>query len=531
MLSEGLAAYLANYDNYCSEQFVSAAVPRLFAAKWLSLQALTSARHAPPPNADAANAEAIRRFLEVLRTRQNSQGGFGVWSATPDADPFVSAYAMHVLIDALARGVTVPGDILDAGNTFLAQLAADDGLGTFDQLRQRAYAVYLLTREGNVTTNLLAAVQKRLQDAYPNQWKSDLAAAWLAASYQLLKQGKAAAALIAGPQALLERKPAPDEAFEHGYYIDPLTRDASVLYLLARHFPERAGKLSPRVLDNLARPLQQNRYNTLSSAMTILALEAYAGTHADSLDKLAIREVLAGGEPKDISSPRAGLMRGAAWSAAATRVDIVNGSAQPAWWVASQSGYDRAASTRTIKDGLEIVREYTGRDGKALDRITLGDEIEVHLKIRATGSASVGDVAIVDLLPGGFDPVLTPPPAPADDAQDGSGDANGQGGQGGQGGAESSDAAAGDAPASDAAWRSPIGTAGSTWQPRYADIRDDRVVIYGSASTEVREFVYRIKASNAGSYVVPPAYGESMYDRRLQAQSPGGATLTVQRAP
>ncbi|KAF1050775.1 MAG: hypothetical protein GAK41_01491 [Burkholderia gladioli] len=72
---------------------------------------------------------------------------------------------------------------------------------------------------------------------------------------------------------------------------------------------------------------------------------------------------------------------------------------------------------------------------------------------------------------------------------------------------------------------------GSTWQPQYADIRDDRVVIYSSASTDVQEFVYRIKATNAGSFGVPPAYGESMYDRRIQAQSPGGATLTVQGAP
>ena len=59
-------------------------------------------------------------------------------------------------------------------------------------LRQRAYAVYLLTRQGNVTTNFLASVKKRLQDAYPGGWKNDLAAGWLAASYQMLKQDKQA---------------------------------------------------------------------------------------------------------------------------------------------------------------------------------------------------------------------------------------------------------------------------------------------------------------------------------------------------
>ena len=54
-------------------------------------------------------------------------------------------------------------------------------------------------------------------------------------------------------------------------------------------------------------------------------------------------------------------------------------------------------------------------------------------------------------------------------------------------------------------------------------------MIYGTATSDVKEFVYRIRATNAGKYLVPPAFGGSMYDRRLQARSPGGATLTVVR--
>ena len=53
------------------------------------------------------------------------------------------------------------------------------------------------------------------------------------------------------------------------------------------------------------------------------------------------------------------------------------------------------------------------------------------------------------------------------------------------------------------------------------------MVIYGTATADVREFVYRIKATNAGKYVIPPAYGESMYERNIQARSIAGGTLTV----
>ena len=501
VLSEGLAAYLADFEHMCSEQLVSAMTPRFFAAKWLSARVLEKPTRMQFAPEGATGADVTARFFELLRSRQNAQGGFGLWSATRDADPFVSAYAMHVLIDAREHGVAVPQDLLDGGNQYLRQLAGDDALDSLDLLRQRAYAVYLLTRQGNVTTNNLAAVQKRLQEAYPKVWKDDLAAAWLAASYQLLKQDKPADALIAGPQQLLERKPDAKESFFFSYYSDPLTRDASVLYLLARHFPQRLAKLSPNAMGNVAAPLERGYFNTLSSAMTILALDAYSSATAGGLDKLAINEIGAGGAAKDVSALQANLLKSGTWSANAARLDFVNGSNLPAWWIASQSGYDRGASGKAIRNGLEIVREYTDAGGKPLDKITVGQEIEVHLKIRAIGDAEVDDVAIVDLLPGGFDPVLTSPAAGAHAA-------------------DSDDA-------DETHWRSPIGLSGSSWQPEYADIREDRVVIYGAASADVREFVYRIKATNVGHFVAPPAYGEAMYDRRVQAQSPGGAALTV----
>ena len=81
------------------------------------------------------------------------------------------------------------------------------------------------------------------------------------------------------------------------------------------------------------------------------------------------------------------------------------------------------------------------------------------------------------------------------------------------------------------AWRSPIGNPESTWKPQYADVREDRVVVYGYASRDVQEFVYRIKATNAGKFVIPPAFVESLYDRGVQARAPGGGTMTVERKP
>ena len=65
----------------------------------------------------------------------------------------------------------------------------------------------------------------------------------------------------------------------------------------------------------------------------------------------------------------------------------------------------------------------------------------------------------------------------------------------------------------------PIGTDASTWQPDFVDIREDRVVLFGSVGDSAQEFVYRIKATNKGKYTIPPAFAESMYDRAVRART------------
>jgi hypothetical protein len=419
---------------------------------------------------------------------------------------------MHFLLEARDRGVAVPPDMISSGDNYLQVLAREEGDSSQAGLRQRAYAVYLLTRQGNVTTNSLAAVQKRLQEAYPNSWKNDLAAAWLAASYKMLKQDKEADALIAGPQRQLEREArggttGGGEEYFYEDYLDPLIRDSSVLYLLARHFPDRAKTLSPRALENISRPLEQNWFNSLSAGMTLLALDAYAGENAPSVDKLGIEE-MHGGSVKSIASLQNKLLQMGTWSGSPTGLRFSNGSAIPAWTVVSQSGFDRDVPSNAIRNGLEIIREFTAVGGKPLGAITLGDEIEVHVKIRATAGKGMGNIAIVDLLPGGFDPQFSLPPEPKPSRENQE--------------CDECDAA----PA-----RPTLRLSGSTWDPVYTDVREDRVVIYGTATPDVQEFIYRIKATSSGKFIVPPAYGESLYDRRVQARAPGGLALTVKPAP
>jgi len=497
VLAQGLSAYLADFPHRCTEQLISQGVPSLVFAAHPEYGSLAVDANGKPVK---PTSDPLQGLFAVMHSRQNNEGGFGLWTSTPQSHRFASVYAMQFLIEAKERGQRLPGDMLEAGNRYLMQLAADESDGSLDGLRERAFAVYLLTRQGTVTTNYLAAVQKRLDDRHTKVWRDDLAAGYLAASLKLLKQDKEADALIAGPQAQLTRSTIENAyRFQAYSYYGPLVRDAGILYLLAKHFPERAKALPPAAVANLLRPVQRGGYNTLSSAQTILALDAY-GAQAGA-DKLVLNALLKDGTVKPLTQQPGALVR-AAFDAAATGLRIDNSADAHAWYAVTVAGYDRAPPQTELKQGLEIIREFTDADGKAITSATLGQEIDVHLKIRATEVDTIGNVAIVDLLPGGFEVVQNQPPAPAEDAN--TGDAN-----------------ADNAAAQQPAWHSPIGVSGSNWSLEYADVRDDRVVLYGTVSRSVNEFIYRIRATNAGTFVVPPAYGESMYDRTVQARSLG----------
>jgi len=508
VLANGLSGYLDAFPHQCTEQVLSRAMPGLVLAQYPEFGSLQ--------RTDSARARTgFADLMGLLRSRQNAEGGFGYWMPTIDVQPYVAVYTMQFLIEARERGWAVPDEMLARGNQYLKRLASDDSDGSLPALRERAFAIYLLTRQQQVTSNAIAAVRERLDAHYPKQWQSDSVAAYLAASLKLLKLDREADTLIAAPAAVLSRD-AIELEWNYDRFYDPLIRDASVLFLLSRHFPERAQKLSPKALANIVQMLGKGRYNTLSSALTVLALGSYSDRFGKpESGELQIAQTDANGGNTPLGTAD-GLVLRAAFDAAAKALQVSNSADQPAWYSVSETGFDRNPPDSEIREGLEIIREFTNAEGKVVDTVTLGEEIQVHLKIRATRGNGFSNVAIVDLLPGGFEPVqelagATPKPAYVDSGDEGEYEGDDE--------AES---------AAIPAWRPSIGLDRSNFALDYADVRDDRIVIYGYAGTRVSQFVYRIKATNAGRFVVPPAYAESMYERTVQARSLGGA-ITVKR--
>ena len=227
-------------------------------------------------------------------------------------------------------------------------------------------------------------------------------------------------------------------------------------------------------------------YNTLSSSWAILAIDAMAKQlGGDALGKLSVAQFDAKGKSVELKLP-ANLLPRAAFDAGTVKLKLANDGPLTTWYAVTQTGFDRTPPTSELKAGLEVLREYVGTDGKPITSVKIGDEVTVKLSLRgmamsgkSSGDANVGNVALTDLLPGGFEPVQS---------------------------------------------RDPNGVASTVTGAglEFADVREDRVVLYASASDQVQTWSYRIRATNLGEFIVPPAWAQSMYERERQARSLAG---------
>lgn len=495
-------AWLRDFPHYCTEQLVSMAMP-----------ALVQAKHPEFGGATAA-PDRLGELIAALRTRQNGEGGFGYWRAEMDAAPFVSVYTALALVEARERGLRVPDDMLSSANGYLRELARDASRSALHEQRSRALAVYLLARQGQSVGDLLATLQTQLERDHPEAWRDDTAGALVAASFALLRQDRAAAPL-AQRQRELAAGALPRQGWDFVHFSDPLVEQAWRIYLLHRHFPQQAARLPAGAVEDMIAAVRDSRFNTLSLGLSVLALESI-GAEAGAVPRL--EAAAAGGQPRAIGET-IGRMRRAGFDGDVDRLWVSPGEdGAPAWYALSESGFDRSPPPPVQDRGLEVVRDYLDAQGRPTTTVPVGGELVVRLRLRSRERRSWEYVAVSDLLPGGFELVLSPPAAAEDAARDAD-DAREESFD------EMDDE---DAQGDEAAPRAAsLALPGSSFRPEHAELREDRVVLYGTVVPDVREFRYRIRAGSVGEFAIPPVHAGSMYLQHVIARGGPAGRLTV----
>lgn len=454
ILASGLHTWLDNYPHACTEQLVSRIFPMLGLLNDPTMQLDRE-----------ATLNQHHRVVGMLQSRQMASGSFAFWPGSAAADSFVSIYAMHFLTAAHDLNIAVPADMRATGLEYLRTVAAAQP-STGQRAYEQAYAIYLLTRSGQVTTNYLTQLQEHLEKLQPKTWRSELTGAYMAAAYRQLKLNDLAQNLIGEYQFA---KPGSD--FERDMD-SALARNSQYIYLLARHFPERLSRLDDASLQMLVTPISEGRFNTLSSAYTILALGAWGNQAATNTSPLSMSAVFEQGTGAETLARGESPVLRSKIPLNAQRLLFEGGKDQRLFFAATQSGYDAALPESVVQKGMEIVREYLDDSGNPVTSAPQGAELTVRLRMRALDNRRHNNIAVVDILPGGFE-----------------------------------------------VQRESLRENNGNWITDYVDIREDRVVLYGSVDASVRTFSYQVKLTGTGTFVIPPAFAESMYRPDLQAQS------------
>jgi alpha-2-macroglobulin len=388
--------------------------------------------------------------------------------------------------------------VLDRIDDWLARFASTPA-NSLQEARARAYAVYLLARQGIKPAAAISNVEQELTNRYPKAWTTDLSAAYLAATYRLMQR-------TADADRMIKQVPwaATKKDFTDDVYYGAVVHDAQLLFLLSRHFPAMVTGAPPVALETMSASVSGGGASSLSAAYTLLALDAYSKASGDTTT-LGISEVAKDGQTRALTLP-AGVIPKVSISEAAAKILFSRRGQVPAYFVLAESGFDRTPPAAELKQGVEILREFVDEKGAVLTRVTIGQEFYVRLRVRATDRDVQQQIAIVDVLPGGVEPVLELQ-APADSST----------------------------PGEDPAMRRKRGAARalpvglpekSDWVPQHVDVREDRLVLYGDATRNIGTFIYRVRANNAGTYQVPPAFAEGMYNRTVVALGKG-STLEV----
>jgi alpha-2-macroglobulin len=466
-LAHGIDAYLKNFPYGCSEQITSGAFCRLVLAG----------------EADFGLSRGeINKQLEctfgVLRRRQNDQGGFGYWEPeTGDQISFVSAYVMDFLSEAKAGGFAPPAEMFAAGLRNLQRVVAREPKN-FSDGRTMAYAIYVLTRENVITTNYILNLIDYLNKHDANEWKSDITGVYLAGALHLLHKDSDAEILIGLYRLDNNESPRCDD------FHQPLGMNSEYIAILAREFPARMKKITAEQFEQVLQPMADGQFNTLSAAYSVRALKSYSAAIDRNLPEVSIVEVAADNHETRLVAG-AKLLQHSAFSRDAKALQFRSDarvSGPGLFFQVMEAGFDKQVPQESLANGLEVYRELLGRNNQPVTQTSLGEAVRVRLHIRSLQRKPIANVAIVDLLPGGFEIVDS------------------------------------------SVHRGLCAISGVD----YVDIREDRAVFFATAPVHALEIDYKIKSCNRGDFIVPPVFAESMYERNIKGRGVGGRITVTQ---
>ncbi|MCC7425648.1 MAG: alpha-2-macroglobulin family protein [Alphaproteobacteria bacterium] len=446
---------LATYAYGCVEQVTSQAFPLVF----LDDETLAFGGRTPPSGGRQSAIEAAARSIA---DRQRFDGGFGLWSASSPADPWISAYATEFLLRARAAGAFVPEATLREALRYHADEAGNRGSRP-EELAAGAYQLYVLA----LADQPRPGAMRFIADGFAEQLPTPLAKAQLGAAFARIGDRARAEALFASALGAMQRR---YWSADYGSTI----RDAAAILVLT----EEAGLMRDRtapIVDLLAPSGITAAYTSTQEQAWLVAASAALGR-----DERPI--TLASGTT--MIGPRAMITLAPNPRQIAAGYSVRNAGAEPVWHSLSVSGVPAEPAPAT-REGLRIRRSFHRNDGSPLDLDAVRQNDSFIILLEAWAETGDGhQMLLVQSLPGGWEIERV--------------FASGQ--------------------TAGMPWL------GSLDEPAAAEARDDRFAAQIDTTRGSRpvRLAFRARAVTQGQFELPGASAEDMYRPRFHARQAAG---------
>jgi hypothetical protein len=462
----GLLRSLDRYPYGCLEQTTSRALPLLYVGEIAELWQVADER------GDANTRSRVQNAVYQVIERQRFDGGFGLWSSDAPAEAWLSSYAMEFLLRARQQGYTVPDFSVKQGLKWLDDYSRNYRQDDSEAIGSRAYAHYVLAsaKAGDISG------LRYLHDNYLKRAPSALAAAQMGAALALLGDRQRAAESFKSALRRVER----ERRWMRDY--GSSLRDLAAIITLVIESGLSTEDPAP-LLDRLANvQFGQTYLTTQEQAWLIMAAHAAAGAKpgnmvldVDGTAQQPRRDAL------NLRPDADRLARG---------VTVTNAGPDMVWTVATVIGAPEQ-DLPPEAHGFKIERRYFTLGGKEVVPASVRQSDMLVVVISGSSEAEVYNQALlIDLLPAGF---------------------------------EIENARLADTRSTDEL----------PWLPEltptlYTEFLDDRFVAAFDLDWGRRSFAvaYLVRAVTPGTYHLPAAQVEDMYQPRYRARTASG-TVTV----
>jgi len=447
--------YLIQYPYGCIEQTTSAAFPQLVLNDMIDL---TEQRK-------ASVEKNIRAAIQKIQDFQQSDGGFSYWQDGGKSDEWGTNYAGHFLLEATARGYSVPSALLqqwrgyEKAKALAWNVTSAPWYGT--DLSQ-AYRLFLLALAKAPEIGAMNRLKEFKFLTPEAKWR-------LAAAYQLAGQPQVAMQMITGLSTNF-----PVRVTWGMSYGSDLRDQAMALETLV--IMNRRAEAEPLVKNIAARLSGETWFSTQTTAYSLIAIARFSGfnkgnTKIESSGK-------AGAQNISVSSANTFAQSAVAWQNGKADIELKNNGSAVLYARIINQGKPLVSQSVPIVNNpavLQVSAVYSNIKGELIDvsKIKQGTDFVAKITIKNPGSrGAYNQMALTQIFPSGWEILNTR------------------------------------LFNSEGAFKSSAS--------EYMDIRDDRVYhFFNMKAGETLTYFVQLNAAYTGKYYWPGVYCEAMYNNAV----------------